>query len=236
MIPNQEPLSACDAREETAHNVVLALARVSRDLPSIGRDQKAPEEHGGYAYRGIEQITANVAPLLAKHGVVFIPHVEAIEIRERMLNQAMCTDTILTVRYRICGPGGAQDFVEAVVIGIGRDGSDKGANKALTQAYKYALIQTLCIADARDDADGETSQAGATESATRQAIDDLTARIKSLSPDVAASFKEWKNVQNFRWPWSDAAIDTMHHRLDRQIQLSLSTEQAHDPTKSRSPE
>jgi hypothetical protein len=203
-----------DDTELPARDVVQALARVGRDLPGIGRDQRALDEHGGYAYRGIDQITSYAAPLLARHGVVFIPQVQRIEIREHTVHGTIWTDTILTVRYRICGPGGSDDYVDAVVIGIGRDNADKGANKALTQAYKYALIQTLCVADSRDDADGHTWQASANKRASRQAIAQLTERIELLPSEVAAPFRAWKLEQNYEWPWTQAAIDAMHRRLD----------------------
>jgi hypothetical protein len=215
MTVSQSPIS--QRREEPepqAQNVVEALARVTRDLPGIGHDQRAPDEHGGYAYRGIEQITEHAGPLLAKHGVVFIPQVESIEIRERAVDETMWTDTILTVRYQICGPGGPTDRVDAVVIGIGRDSADKGANKALTQAFKYALIQTLCVADSRDDADGETVRADANDRASRDAIELLSKRIRALSPEVAVSFKRWKQDEKFAWPWSQHAVNAMHRRLD----------------------
>jgi hypothetical protein len=193
---------------------VEALARVSRDLPGIGRDQRAPDEHGGYAYRGIDQITSYVAPLLARHRVVFIPQVQRLETRERTVHDIVWTDTTLTVRYRICGPGGPGDSVDAVVVGIGRDNADKGANKALTQAYKYALIQTLCVSDSRDDADGQTWQASTNGRASRQAIEELTQRIGSLSAEVAAPFREWKKQQPFEWPWTELSVDAMQRWLD----------------------
>jgi hypothetical protein len=148
----------------------------------------------------IEQITTQAAPLLAKHGVVFIPHVEEIDIRERTVEGFAWTDTVLRVRYQICGPGGPTDSVDAVVVGIGRDNADKGADKALTQAYKYALIQTLCVADERDDADGVNWQTGAREPASRRATEQLTARTQSLPPVVAAPFKAWKKDQKPGWP------------------------------------
>jgi hypothetical protein len=194
--------------------VVEAITRVIRDLPSIGRNERAPDDQGGYTFRGIEQITAHVAPLLARHGVVFVPAVEAVETRSVCAAQALWTDTILTVRYRIYGPGGRDDCVEAVVVGIGRDNSDKGANKALTQAFKYALIEVLCIADAKHDADGVILQTEASSRATHDAIEDLMERIRALPPELASSFKTWKDAQRFRWPWSDTDVDTMHRKLD----------------------
>ena len=41
----------------------------------------------------------------------------------------------------------------ASTIGIGRDNSDKGANKAATQAYKYLLLHLFAIGDRTDDSD-----------------------------------------------------------------------------------
>lgn len=143
--------------DTTTSNVVSALAAVIAELPGIGKDGRASQQQGGYAYRGIEQITAHAAPLLAKHGVVFLPQVLDVDVRDITVNSKPWTDTYLTVRYLICGPGGPEDRVEATVVGIGRDNADKGANKALTQAFKYALLQVLCIADAKDDGDGHAT-------------------------------------------------------------------------------
>ena len=200
-------------------NVVAALAAVMAEMPAVGKDQKASAQQGGYAYRGIEQIARHAAPLLAKHGIVFVPQVLGFDVREITVNGKPWTDTILTVRYRICGPGGADDFLEATVVGIGRDNADKGANKALTQAFKYALIQVLCIADAKDDGDAASHEADAPpppgEQIDKAQIDALTERIKGLSDADAAAFKAWKDDQGFPWPWPVAACEAIARELDR---------------------
>jgi len=195
-------------------NVVDALTRVIRDLPAIARDARVADEHGGYTYRGIDQITAHAAPLLARHGVVFVPQVETVEIRDVMIDQTRWTDTVLTVRYRICGPGGADDALEAVVVGIGRDNADKGANKAMTAAFKYALTEVLCITDQKDDADGERVVANSIGRASRDTIRALGERLRSMPPDAVAAFKAWKHAERFAWPWSEGAVMAMHDKLD----------------------
>lgn len=197
----------------SAPNVVQALAEVIDGLPAIGKDGRASQQQGGYAYRDIEAITSHAAPLFAKHGIVFVPQVLDVQIREITVNDKPWTDTILTVRYRICGPGGPDDFVEATVVGIGRDNADKGANKALTQAFKYALIQVLCIADEKDDADGVTAEADAAPAhASKERIDELRARIDACEePELV---KEWVRDQGFPWPWTDAACDAIEVELD----------------------
>jgi hypothetical protein len=145
-----------------ATNVIQALANVRRDLKGIGKDEKAAPQQGGYSYRGIEAVTAAVGPLLGKHGVVILPEVLSVETKELTLGGKPWTDTLLSVRYRIYGPGGVDDCVTAGPLHtIGRDNTDKGANKCMTQAYKQMLLQVLCIGDSKDDADGSTHEADA---------------------------------------------------------------------------
>jgi hypothetical protein len=146
--------------EGPAGNVTEALRRVMRDLGGIGKDQKSPQ---GYAYRGIEQITSRAQQLFAQHGVVVVPTVvnwpEPKDLGAAGLAKQGWTDERLTVRFRFYGPGGADDYIDAVTVGIGRDNSDKGANKAVTQALKYALLQVLCIGDPAGDTDAHTDAA-----------------------------------------------------------------------------
>lgn len=219
-------------------SVVDSLAKVAEQLPGIGKDQRASQQQGGYAYRGIERIIAEAGPLLAAAGVVFVPQVLSCEIRDITVAEKPWTDTILTVRYRICGTDGPDDFVEATVVGIGRDNADKGANKALTQAFKYALLQTLLIADEKDDTDGTTHEADtpartarpASHDApdetplpegfdsldgARAAIDTISGAVNGLGDEDRAAFLAWKQDQQFPYPWPADACDAMLRELER---------------------
>lgn len=178
-------------------NVVQALALVIRDLPAIGKDLQASAQQGGYSYRGIEAVTREAAPLLAKHGVVFAPHrVEWLEPRELVINSKPWTDERALVTYRVYGPGGPEDFIEVGVMGIGRDNSDKGTNKVLTQAFKYALLQTLCIADGKDDADGTTHEADGQPAPpavdpAKAELDQFLAEVGALPDHMKEPMREW---------------------------------------------
>lgn len=138
--------------------VYEALTRIIADLPGIGKEGRGPADQGRYAYRGIEQITSHVSVLLAKHGVVVVPsatvlsHIGAPGMKETW------TDITLQVAWTIVGPDGS--IMPAQTIGIGRDSGDKGANKAMSQAYKYLWLDLLCIADTKDDSDGADYSAG----------------------------------------------------------------------------
>lgn len=180
-----------------AANVVEALSRVMADLPAIGRDQTASQQQGGYAYRGIEQITKHTQGLFAEHGIVFVPRVVSYEIRDLMVNNKPWTDTVELVEYTVYGPGGVDDHITVgPILAVGRDNSDKGGNKCLTQAFKYALLQTLCISDAKDDGDNQSHEADARQQETllpagwndraeqRATFERLSSEVESLKDGI----------------------------------------------------
>ena len=159
-----------------------ALAKIIGALPGIGRDQHADPRQGGYAYRGIEAISRAVQPLLAEHGVVIVPAVQSIDVKDITVANKPWTDTTLIVNYQIVGPDGSS--LGATTVGIGRDNSDKGANKAMTQAYKYLLLQLLCVSDSSDDTDGTTHEA-------EQPLDPNLGRVDA----IAAAFAKMDDAQ-----------------------------------------
>ena len=219
-------------------NVIAALAAVMAELPGIGKDQRAAREQGGYAYRGIEAITREAQPLLAKYGVVFVPRVIEHEVIDIVVNSRPWTDTRLMVAYDVYGPGGADDRITVgPIYAIGRDNSDKGANKALTQALKYAMLQVLCISDARDDADQgspEQDVLGPDEIATaagnlrrgprvlegwadiaeqREAHATFEAEAASHPEPVRVEIKAWRRDQGYDYPMTRAQLDQTREHL-----------------------
>lgn len=181
-------------------HVIEALTRVMADLPGIGKDSQASAQQGGYSYRGIEQITQHTQGLFARHGVVFIPRVVHYEIRDLVVNGKPWTDTVELVEYDVYGPGGVEDRITVgPVLAIGRDNSDKGANKCLTQAFKYALLQALSISDAKDDADGTTHEADAApveDPAVPGLRSAVQAAIDKLDDDAKTALKDWFAAEN----------------------------------------
>lgn len=153
--------------------VQVALSAVIAELPAIGKGDKSPQ---GYSFRGIEAITKQLQPLLAKHGVVIVPSATITNVVPSPGMKDSWQDIYMTVQWSIYGPAG--DCVQACTTGIGRDNSDKGANKAQTQAYKYLLLHLLCISDAKDDADNANYEHGYRQPAPPTAGQALMARCR----------------------------------------------------------
>lgn len=138
--------------------VQVAISRLIAEMPSIGKAGKAADAQGGYAYRGIEQITGALQTLLAKHGIVVVPNATVTTFAPAAGMKDNWTDAVITVAWTIIGPEG--DAIQAQTIGMGRDGGDKAFTKAQSQAYKYLWLDLLCIADKKDDADGADYSGG----------------------------------------------------------------------------
>ncbi len=169
--------------------VVAALCEVMAALPNIGKDDKSPE---GYNYRGIEAITRHVQPLFAKHKVLTLPAAEVLGTVPSPAMKDGWQDVIMRVEWTLVHTDGSS--LTAVTNGIGRDRTDKGANKAQQQAYKYLLLHVLCIADGKDDADGLTyeqdRQLDALASTVEQ-VAEFHETLNRLGDDQKAALKAW---------------------------------------------
>jgi hypothetical protein len=135
--------------------VCEALPKVMAELPNIGKDAKSPE---GYMYRGIEAVTRHLQPLFAKHGLFVVPDGRITGVVPSPAMKDGWQDVYMTVAWTVVASDGSS--LVARTNGIGRDRTDKGANKAQTQAFKYLLIHVLCIADGKDDTDSLTYEDG----------------------------------------------------------------------------
>jgi hypothetical protein len=221
-------------------NVYEAIARVMVELPAIDKGGRADPSQGGYAYRGIEQITAHAQTLLGRFGVVAVPEIVGDPvIKDITVNSKPWTDTIMRVRYRfVHGPSSTELLAggEAGFVAIGRDNSDKGANKCMTQAYKYALIQVLMIGDKADDADKGSPEADARQleawehygyesaAAYETAHQQIVSAAANLDEGLREELRAWLLTQeadgkpiNRRWP---LPADVAERFLDRAAALA----------------
>lgn len=203
----------------TPLNVSQALAAVMAELPNIGKGDKSPE---GYAYRGIEAVTKHLQPLLAKHGVVIVPDANIIATVPSPAMKDGWQDVIMHVDWTIVGPDGST--LKASTNGVGRDRSDKGANKAQTQAFKYLVLHLFCIADGKDDSDGHTYEADRRPEghpSTGEQVQEFNDTLEALSEIRKAELKAWfkkhriPKVENATYDQANRAIEAARALLPK---------------------
>lgn len=159
--PAEPPVPVVDTSEDppdAGWRVHQCLVWVAKHIGPIAKAKHSNEV--AYKFRSIEQIMAAAHDLIIASGLCLTPwDAELLEVMP-LPNKGKGGWTIARVKYtwKITGPGGDFDF--AKTIGFGEDNSDKGSNKAQTQAWKYLLLPMLNIVDPADDGDRYNNNTG----------------------------------------------------------------------------
>lgn len=132
------------------------IAAVMGDMQGIGKNQTNSAQ--GWKFRGIEDITLVMRPLLAKHGIVCLPDHREAEVRDvTTAKGGHAQEARICTRWTVTD--GRTELV-AITWGQAIDTGDKALNKAMTASFKYLLLQVFCVSDADDDPDPSTVERG----------------------------------------------------------------------------
>ena len=126
-----------------APGIYQALANVCKSIGHVEKNQQC-EGAARYKYRGIDDVYNAIHNALGANGIFILPHVidRRNSQRETVKGRVM-EYVLLRVRYEFCHVDGSK--VACEVIGEAMDSGDKGTNKAMAIAHKYALLQMFCI-------------------------------------------------------------------------------------------
>jgi hypothetical protein len=137
-----------------APSVYAAINAVSAELARRGIAKAHVNQVDDYKYRSIEDVLERLAPLLAEKRLCVLPRVLERTMTERKDEAAhLLIHVAVRMRFKLVSvDDGSSHNVEAY--GEALDPSDKATAKAMTAAYKSAMVQTFCIPVAgSEDAD-----------------------------------------------------------------------------------
>ena len=118
------------------------IISILTQIEAIGKDRKNPQQ--GYNFRGIDDMYNELHPVFAKNGVFILPKVTSSKREERPSKSGgLLIWTIVDVEFTFFTEDGS--FIQSTMIGEAMDSGDKGCNKAVSAALKYALMQMLLI-------------------------------------------------------------------------------------------
>ena len=112
--------------------------------------------HQNFNFRGIDAVVNAVSPALRKHGVVVLPTVNEC-IYETVIvgqNKTAMGHIRVDVTYAFYAPDGTT--VSARVSAESMDSGDKATAKAMSVAFRTALLQVLCLPTDDSDPDAST--------------------------------------------------------------------------------
>ena len=145
-----------------------AMSRVMADVREVKKTGRNTAQN--YDFRGIDAVMNAVGPALRTHEVVVLPELHSVQYEPVTSSQGkMLMSARVVVSYRFVGPGG--DSLAATVAGEAFDSGDKATAKAMSVAFRTALLQALCLPTDDIDPDAQTYEmAGESTVAKRESV------------------------------------------------------------------
>lgn len=127
---------------EPQKNLLCRMLDIMAELDYIQKgDAKV---NGQYRFVSHDQVTAKIHPLLVKHRVLAIPSIVS-HSQEGNRTVAEVSTTFMNVDK-------PEDKLTVRFLGYGVDSGDKGPGKAVSYAFKYAILKVFCL-ETGDDPD-----------------------------------------------------------------------------------
>lgn len=133
--------------------VYQSISRIMEELARKGIPKARTNRQDGYDYRSIDDVLNALAPSLARHRICVLPRVLKRQSEQCV---GLAGTSLVSVRVLV-----AYDIVSSRDASVhtvrswgeALDPGDKGTAKALSSAYKGAMLQVFCIPVAGEDAD-----------------------------------------------------------------------------------
>ena len=123
-----------------------ALIKANKAIGAIAKNNANQQQH--FMFRGVDDVYNELHPILADCGIVIIPEVVNYEVSERQARNGILLYTRATILHHFTAEDGSH--VTTKVVGEAMDSGDKGMNKAMSIALKYALFQLFTIPTKED--------------------------------------------------------------------------------------
>jgi hypothetical protein len=173
--------------------VLAAICEIMNAIDAIGKDKRS--DHGGFKFRGIDDVMNVVAPLLRAHCVFITPKLVASSHNRYTSNGGGgLMNTVVEVEYVFTSAADGSTHTVGPIPGEGMDAGDKSTAKAMSVAMRTMLLQVFAIPTEDRDPDHdvyEVAPPGRDATATNRAP-----RASGAKPNRRASAAEVD-------PWAD---------------------------------
>ena len=188
-------------------SIIEALNAVMADVQAVGKNDR--NKHANYNFRGIDAVVNAVGPALRKHGVVVVPNVDAVEYADVQTSTGKPANAC-RVRVTYTFHAG-ESHINSSVVAEAWDHGDKAAPKAMSVAFRTALLQALALPTDEPDPDSHTYERAAPEPVDLAPLE--AAIINAQDAGVVKTADEWSEFRQYAGR-STANRDKAIERLD----------------------
>lgn len=133
--------------------IYTKLAAVMADVEGVAKRDR--NTHQNFAFRGIDAVVNAVGPVLRKHAVIVVPNVvDVVYDKVQTTGNKPATACRVRVDYIFYAEDGSN--VVTTVAAEAWDSGDKAAPKAMSVAFRIALLQALALPTDEPDPDSQT--------------------------------------------------------------------------------
>jgi hypothetical protein len=159
--------------------IVEALSAVMNDVSAVGKFDRNNQHN--FSFRGIDAVLNAVGPALRKHGVVVVPLLQSetygtVEVGQKRTKMSHCRVEVI---YRFYGPDGSH--IDCLVPGEAMDSGDKSTAKAMSVAFRTALIQALSLPTDETDPDAHVYERSVEPKTDRAWAAEVRGRIQAAA-------------------------------------------------------
>jgi hypothetical protein len=145
--------------------IYTALAAVMADVQAVAKTDR--NDHAKYNFRGVDAVMNAVGPALRTHQVIVTPSVRSVVYADVTTSGGKASTACrVEVAYTFHATDGSH--IETSVAGEAWDSGDKACPKAMSVAFRTALLQSLCLPTDDPDPDSHTYERDEPPSPSRQ--------------------------------------------------------------------
>lgn len=191
-----------DYLTDTSIPVTVRWIALMGEVEKVAKLGHYQDNYASYDFRGIDDVVNAVGPAQRQHGVIITPHLVSVDYAEfERKNGGKARSCAVRVRYVARGPAG-DEFVIAEVPGESLDSGDKGTAKAMSVAWRIALLQALSIPTGDADPDTERIElSGSRASKPRKA----SSKVGSSFEDINARIQSATTTEPLKTVWAEIA-------------------------------
>lgn len=179
--------------------VTEAISAVMAEVTSVSKDDQFNGGQTRFAYRGVDRVVKALSASMRKHGLIMAPTAsgipEYISVTTSGGKPASLVRVLVTYTLYVAERGPV-DGLAVTVPGEAMDSGDKAVSKAMSVAWRTALLQTFFLPTEEPDPDSENYELGhgAAQQVRGAGTPQAMAKLEQHDAKLEQALADWRQA------------------------------------------